>query len=511
MSYRRTLTRWLDRPGGRFLLGKIATHVVQQCGAQGVEIAYRQGMWTRRCGSDFFPDSPSFDYEYVDFGRWKRQMEQYVFDSADYWLDYYCPQQGDLVIDVGAGHGEDTIPFSRAVGPTGRVIAIEAHPVSFAVLKNSCRLNHLGNVTPLHCAAMDQPGTVRIKESKSSWLLHEVDLSNSASGIAVPARTLDEICDSRGVRSVAFLKMNIEGAERQALLGMTATLPWVQQICVACHDFRATKGDGEHFRTRAFVEQFLLEHGFTLASRTDDPRDYVRDHVFGLRPGSSSFTKVVHKAADARSYVGTNEISGQLQLELLKREGCKPDSTVLEIGCGSLHAAVPLVEYLEAGRYVGIDPNSWLREAAMQDDRVRQLMERKQARFLSASDFDASSTHLRFDFVLSHSVLSHAAYWQLGLFLQNTVKVLAPAGRILASIRLAEGNAYGSTGTPDHEDSKHETWQYPGVSWFKLATVEAAATKYGLSVRHVPEYTEFYTRARPEEYHDWLVLQRAGN
>jgi hypothetical protein len=30
------------------------------------------------------------------------------------------------------------------------------------------------------------------------------------------------------------------------------------------------------------VEQFLLEHGFALTSRKDDPREYVRDHVFGL-------------------------------------------------------------------------------------------------------------------------------------------------------------------------------------------------------------------------------------
>jgi hypothetical protein len=30
------------------------------------------------------------------------------------------------------------------------------------------------------------------------------------------------------------------------------------------------------------VEQTLLEHGFTLVSRRDDERQFVRDHVFGL-------------------------------------------------------------------------------------------------------------------------------------------------------------------------------------------------------------------------------------
>lgn len=49
--------------------------------------------------------------------------------------------------------------------------------------------------------------------------------------------------------------------------------------------------------------------------------------------------------------------------------------------------------------------------------------------------------------MLSHSVLSHAAHWQLGEFLANVGVVLAPGGVILASLRLAERNAYGSAGS----------------------------------------------------------------
>jgi hypothetical protein len=76
--------------------------------------------------------------------------------------------------------------------------------------------------------------------------------------------------------------MNIEGAERFALQGMEQSLKRVRSICVACHDFRAERGDGEHFRTREFVEQFLSERGFRLTWRKDDPRPSVRDHVFGV-------------------------------------------------------------------------------------------------------------------------------------------------------------------------------------------------------------------------------------
>jgi len=209
---------------------------------------------------------------------------------------------------------------------------------------------------------------------------------------------------------------------------------------------------------------------------------------------------------EADRYVGTDEVSGKLQLELAKREGCKPGSKLLEIGCGNLHGAVPLIEYLEKGNYVGVDPNEWLRKVATKKRHVRQLLKEKRARFLNVEDFDASQLGIKFDFVFSHSVLSHCAHWQLELFLRNISRVLAPGGRILASIRLAEGNAYGSSGTPDREDSRDETWQYQAVSWFKLSTVKDAAEKQGLVAVCIPEYTEFYVETRPKEFHDWLVM-----
>ena len=205
-------------------------------------------------------------------------------ETRDFWLQYYEPKEGDTIVDVGAGHGENALAFSRAVGKSGRVIAVEAHPLSFKALRTFCRLNRLSNVTSVHLALMDKPGKVHIIESES-WRENSVAVNgNSTSGIAVPAGTLDDLCLKEKIEEISFLKMNIEGAERYALPGAKTTMPRIGHICIACHDFRANQGHGEEFRTRAFVDRFLVEHGFELASRPDDPRDYIRDHVYGLRP-----------------------------------------------------------------------------------------------------------------------------------------------------------------------------------------------------------------------------------
>ncbi len=284
MQYnKRLLIPLLDRPGGRFLLGKIATRFARSAMRGDVQILYANGLWTHRVGKYFLPDARRFNYETRNFARWTGEIERYVSEAEDFWLQHYHPREGDVIIDIGAGRGEDMLAFSRAVGETGRVIAVEAHPLSFAILSSFCELNGLNNAVPLQLALMDKPGTVHIAGSESAWDEAAIQSSDESSGTQVRADTLDNLCKAQGVKEIAFLKMNIEGAERQALLGMETMIPRIHVICVACHDFRADWGHGEQFRTRTFVQQFLTQHGFELRSRPDDPREYVRDHIFGLR------------------------------------------------------------------------------------------------------------------------------------------------------------------------------------------------------------------------------------
>jgi len=64
-----------------------------------------------------------------------------------------------------------------------------------------------------------------------------------------------------------------------ALDGMSETIERTQAICIACHDFRG-------MRTHETVQQFLRERGFRTLTRDDDPREYVRDHVYAALEGA---------------------------------------------------------------------------------------------------------------------------------------------------------------------------------------------------------------------------------
>lgn len=248
-----------------------------------IEIFWDDGMWVRRVGSNYFPFPEAIRVEGAKWTAVAGMAEKFLRDADDYWFHVYKPAAGDVIVDIGAGRGEDVFAFSRAVGREGRVWAIEPHPVSFEVLKRFCVLNGLGNVTPLNYACVSEPMMLQI-ETLPVWESNFVRAGErTATSHPVEGKRFDDLCAERGIGRIDFLKMNIEGAEREALAGAGEALGRTRYVCVAAHDFRAGRGEGEQFRTLAFVREFLAKAGFELITRDDDPRYYVPYHVHGVR------------------------------------------------------------------------------------------------------------------------------------------------------------------------------------------------------------------------------------
>jgi len=246
-----------------------------------VEILW-DGIWVRRVGREFFPDPDMFSGAEPDWERWAGQARKHLRDAEDYWFHLYRPQPGDTIVDIGAGRGEDVFAFSRAVGPAGRVWAIEPHPLSFAALVKFCELNRLSNVTALNFACMDRACELQI-ETLPVWESNYVR-SGPASAASDPVQAVrfDDLAAEQGIARIDFLKMNIEGAERWALPGCSGALRRARFTCIAAHDFRADRGEGEAFRTLDFVKEFVAGAGFRIVTRAD-PRYYVPYHVHGMR------------------------------------------------------------------------------------------------------------------------------------------------------------------------------------------------------------------------------------
>ena len=132
---------------------------------------------------------------------------------------------GDLVVDGGAHIGFFTLLASFCVGPTGRVMAFEPSSPTAEILRANVRLNACTNVTVVEAALSDTSGS-GVLAQKSATETGQATLrsiGDAASRTAIRLATLDELLvDDK--RPVALIKLDLEGAEFRALLGMKRVL-----------------------------------------------------------------------------------------------------------------------------------------------------------------------------------------------------------------------------------------------------------------------------------------------
>jgi hypothetical protein len=146
LSPRRAVIRALERGAlGRMLLSKSASAYFRARSKADVAVFYDGELWLHQTNGWYFPDGAQFEYYADSADNWIGQPAAEIAAVDATWHRLYQPRDGDVVIDVGPGRGEDEISFSRDVGDRGREIAIEANPSSFRLLKKFCQANFLAN------------------------------------------------------------------------------------------------------------------------------------------------------------------------------------------------------------------------------------------------------------------------------------------------------------------------------------------------------------------------------
>ncbi len=248
------------------------TRLAARSGATDLSFSYDGQFWLYRTKRGALPHTRHFNFYKDDFDRLPRMFDKFLNESQECWFHLYKPKFGDVIVDVGAEIGTDTITFSRAVSAAGKVIAIEAQPETFAMLETTCRINRLTNVTLIPRAVADKPSKVKISSDAGVESNHLGD-----EGVIVTADSLDNILKDE--THINLLKMNIEGAERLAINGMDSTMKKTEYVAIACHDFVGARTGNNWFNPRDLVVNYLKENGFNIVTRECDPREYARYHI----------------------------------------------------------------------------------------------------------------------------------------------------------------------------------------------------------------------------------------
>lgn len=145
---------------------------------------------------------------------------------------YFRVAPGETVLDVGACIGEFAIPAAKRAK---EVVAVEAVPENRAWLRMNVSVNKLQNVCIVGKAAWNRGGSLRLYLSNENIGAHSLVIKKGRKSTEVKADTLDNIISELGIEKVDFVKMDVEGAELEALEGAEKVLNKARKIVVETH------------------------------------------------------------------------------------------------------------------------------------------------------------------------------------------------------------------------------------------------------------------------------------
>ncbi len=153
----------------------------------------------------------------------------YIFRWGIY--DFAPRTPRPLVIDCGAHIGTSVLRFKQ-LAPDARIVAFEPDPAIVPLLEENIRTNGLRDVEIVRAALALERGEAAFHAAGDSGTLVS-DPAGGAATCAVPTEPLSAYLRE----PVAFLKMNIEGAECAVLREAAEQLHNVRQMVVEYHGF----------------------------------------------------------------------------------------------------------------------------------------------------------------------------------------------------------------------------------------------------------------------------------
>ena len=172
-------------------------------------------------------------------------------------------QADDVFWDVGANVGVYTC-FAAAVLPPGQVVSIEPNPNNVARITENLRLN--GLTAEVHQRAlMEEPGelTLEITDQVDAGAYGRI-AEDPSSGITVQGTSGDRLVDA-GVPAPTVIKIDVQGAEFEALCGMEDVLSSPDCRLVYADVITADSGGYYKGKSNGDAErQWLEDRGFEV-------------------------------------------------------------------------------------------------------------------------------------------------------------------------------------------------------------------------------------------------------
>jgi FkbM family methyltransferase len=220
----------------------------------------------------------------VEIGNGTVQARMLVADQVEYarCLSFQEDQQiihaildrlapGCVYWDIGASIGIYTVLTAKKVGPTGHIVAFEPEKRSFQRLQENIGHNRLTNVSAYNLALGSKTATMSLVitdvTSSGTHTLVGKKASTPPNGQTIHQQSVqvfpgDKLRQDAGLPLPNVVKIDVEGAEEDVLLGIRETLSQPECHTVMCEvHFAILAANGQTDAPKR-IESFLTDCGF---------------------------------------------------------------------------------------------------------------------------------------------------------------------------------------------------------------------------------------------------------
>ncbi|MGB8013050.1 MAG: FkbM family methyltransferase [Terriglobales bacterium] len=245
---------------------------------------YERAAEVRKAASLWADDSSR--REYLNQVRWRALGDQLALGSPvkeeQYFLDsLYRIEDGEVFVDCGAYTGDTVEPLIRRNPAFAKIIAIEADPQNFDRLSKwvgSLGAPVASRITALHAAVGAKRGKLQFQASGDEGARLAAD-----GNVVVECVPIDELSPAA---APTFIKMDIEGAELDALEGARRSIQTHRPILSICVYHK----QDDLWRIPLFIHALVEDYRLFLRPHYGDGWDLVCYAVPAnrLRPRSAA-------------------------------------------------------------------------------------------------------------------------------------------------------------------------------------------------------------------------------
>ena len=152
----------------------------------------------------------------------ERYMLRGTYEPSNLKIIENYVNDGDICFDIGANVGAISLALAKAVGTLGKVYSFEPHPNFYEKLCNHIKINNLiQNVSTINRGVSSAVGTLFLEEDirvegRGNAGIVATETKNS---FIIDVITLDNFVLDNDLQKVDFIKIDVEGHEKEVIIG----------------------------------------------------------------------------------------------------------------------------------------------------------------------------------------------------------------------------------------------------------------------------------------------------